>query len=125
MDDLLKALLAADKKPEKAEKDVLIKRLGVNVRIKVLTQEEIEQVNERATFGKEVDRKKQTALLIKAGTLFDWGAKELLEHYGASDDLGVIEKALLAGEKVKLVTEIMELSGFDKSLGEEIEAAKN
>jgi len=122
MSDLLSALLAVDKKPEK---DVPLKRLGVTVRVKALDDKEIQRVNERATYGNKVDSHKQTLLLIQAGTVFDWSEKALLEHYGASDGIDVIDKALLPGEKVALVNEILSVSGFDQTMEKAIEQAKN
>jgi hypothetical protein len=111
MDDFLKALLDRDTKPEK---DVEVKGLGV-VRVRALSDEEIKKITERATFGKKVDEEKQALLLIKEGTPYvDWSNAEILAKFQTDDPLSVIKKALLPGEKVKLVNEIMEVSGFDQ-----------
>jgi len=111
MEDFLSALLAADKKPEK---DVPLKRLGVTIRVKALDDKEIKHINERATFGKIVDEQKKALLMIEAATQFDWSDKRLLEKFDTTDPLTVIDRALLPGEKVKLINEILEVSGFDQ-----------
>ncbi|WP_338461549.1 hypothetical protein V5G20_17755 [Brevibacillus borstelensis] len=111
MDDLLRALLDRDTKPEK---DVEVKGLGT-IRVRALNDDEIKKITERATFGKKVDEEKQTLLLIKEGTPYvDWSNGELLAKFQTDDPLTVIKKALLPGEKVKLVNEIMAISGFDQ-----------
>jgi Phage XkdN-like tail assembly chaperone protein, TAC len=120
MDDLLKVLLDRDTKPEK---DVEIEGLGT-VRVRALDDSDIKRISERSTFGKKVDEEKQSLLLIKEGTPYiDWSNPELLAKFQTDDPLTVIKKALLPGEKVKLVNEIMGISGFD--LADLIAKAKN
>ncbi|MCR8939848.1 hypothetical protein O0555_21340 [Brevibacillus laterosporus] len=120
IDDLLKALLDADKKPEK---DVQMKRFGT-FRIRALDDQEIEDIEERATFGKSVDQTKKALLMIQKATIVpDWSHPDLLAKYETQDSVRVVEKTLLPGERVKLFTEILELSGYD--LGAAVDQVKN
>lgn len=119
-DDLLKALLDADKKPEK---DVQMKRFGT-FRIRALDDQEIEDIEERATFGKAVDQTKKALLMIQKATVTpDWTHPDLLAKYETQDPVKVVEKTLLPGERVKLFTEILKLSGYD--LGATVDQVKN
>lgn len=121
-DQVLKALLSVEDKPEK---DVYMKRFGVNFRIQALDGDLINRIQEQATFitpkgEKKINEQKFGALVIQKACLVpNWAAPELLEKYGTNDPTDVIKKRLLAGEIAKLSAEIMELSGFNDD-GEEL-----
>lgn len=130
MSDALKALLASDLN---IEKNVHIKRLGVDFIIKALTDETLEEAREEATHfvgkgakqKKEVDTKMLGGLLIsKACVEPDFNNAELIKAKGAKDAADVVTKTLLPGEIEKLQTAILELSGFEDD-EEEIEEVKN
>lgn len=114
--EVLQALLSADNKPQK---DVPMKRMGVDFRIQALDGKTISKIQEQAThfIGKGAKREKVLdeeqfgALVIqKACVVPDWSAKELIDKYGTPTEaiLGI----LLAGEIARLSAEILEISGF-------------
>lgn len=117
-DDVLKALLSVEDKPER---EVYMKRFGVNFRIQAIDGDTLNKLTERCSFyvGKGAKREKQldeekfgSLIIAKACVVPKWDAPELLEKYGTKDVADVIKKRLLAGEIAKLAGEIMELSGF-------------
>ncbi|MCP8970043.1 phage tail assembly chaperone [Ectobacillus ponti] len=116
-DDVLRALLGADSKPER---DVPMKRLGVSFRIRALDGKTINKIQEQCSHyigkgqkrEKVLDEEQFGALVIqKACVVPDWSARELIEKYGTPTEaiLGI----LLAGEIARLSTEIMDISGFN------------
>jgi hypothetical protein len=116
-EDVLRALLGADSKPEK---DLHMKRLGVNFRIQALDGKTINKIQEQCSHyvgkgskrEKVMDEEQFGALVIQKACLIpDWSAKELIDKYGTPTEaiLGI----LLAGEIAKLSTEIMDISGFN------------
>ncbi len=124
-DDVLKALLSAEDRPEK---DVYMKRFGVNFRIRAIDGDTISKIQERCTHYQGKGRKKEKildeekfgALIIKEACINpDWNNKQLLEKYKVPEAAEVIRKRLLAGEIAKLADEILELSGFDAEDEEE------
>jgi hypothetical protein len=115
--DVLQALLSADSKPQK---DVPMRRLGVDFRIQALDGKTINRIQEQCTHftGKGAKREKVMdeeqfgALVIqRACVIPDWSAKELTEKYGTATE--AILGLLLAGEIARLSSEILEISGFD------------
>ena len=129
MSDALHALLSYDKEPEK---DVFIKRLGVNFRVKAISTDDYYQIREQATYtvGKgpkartEVREDEVAALIVAKGTVDpNFNDKKVLEKFKAADAADAVKKALYIGEILLLQDEILRLSGFDD--GEEIEEIKN
>lgn len=118
-DDVLKALLSVEDKPEK---DVFMKRFGVNFRIQAIDGDMLSKITEQATYyrgkgrkrEKIVDEEKFGALVIaKACVVPKWNDPALLEKYNTKQAEEVIKKRLLAGEIALLTTEILDLSGFE------------
>lgn len=114
---VLQALLSADSKPQK---DIPMKRLGVDFLIQALDGKTINKIQEQCTHyigkgnkrDKVLDEEQFGALVIQKACLIpDWSAKELIEKYGSPTE--AILGLLLAGEVAKLSTEILEISGFD------------
>jgi Phage XkdN-like tail assembly chaperone protein, TAC len=129
MSDALHALLSYDKEPEK---DVYIKRLGVNFRVKAIDTNEFYQIREQATYtvGKGANKKTEVredevaALIVAKGVVDpDFSDKKVLEKFKATDAADAVKKALYIGEITLLQDEILRLSGFDD--GEEVEEIKN
>lgn len=117
-DDVLKALLSVEDRPEK---DVHMKRFGVNFRIQAIDGDILNKLTERCTFytgkgskrEKQLDEDKFGALIIaKSCIVPKWDEPALLDKYETKDVATVIKKRLLAGEIAKLAGEIMDLSGF-------------
>lgn len=119
VDDVLKALLSVEDRPEK---DVYMQRFGVNFRIQAIDGDTLNKITERCTFyvgkgskrEKQLDEEKFGALIIaKSCIVPKWDESTLLDKYETKDVTTVIKKRLLAGEIAKLAGEIMELSGFE------------
>lgn len=126
--DALQALLSTNLD---IERDVYIKRLGVNFRVKAIDTATLDKAREQATYfaGKgskresTVDAQKLNAILaVKFCVNPDFSNKALLEKYGASNPVECVTKALLPGELVRIISAGMELSGFseDEEAEEEI-----
>lgn len=113
-DDVLRALLDVELKPQKA---VHMKRFGVDFVIQAIDGKTVQRVRDQASFpvkggGKKLDGDLFGSLLIaKACVTPDWNDKQLLASFGptAAD---AIQYRLLAGEISKLTEEILSLSGF-------------
>jgi len=112
------------------QKPVYMARLKTEFTVKALSNEEMRSINMRATTvngkgEKKTDDQLLNALFIAKGCVDpDFNDKALKTHYGASDEADCVAKALLPGEIAKLVTAILELSGFGDD-EEMIEDAKN
>ncbi|WP_127529239.1 phage tail assembly chaperone [Paenibacillus kobensis] len=122
---VLQALLSVDSKPQR---DIPIRRLGVDFRIQALDGKTIHRIQEQCTHytgkggkrEKVLDEEQFGALVIQRACLVpDWTAKELIDKYGTATE--AILELLLAGEIAKLSSEILEISGF----GDDEEDVKN
>ena len=130
MSEALNAFLAYDKEPEK---EVYIKRFGVNFKVKPITNDEYYDLRERASYsvGKganqttEMNDRELDALLVAKGLVEpNFSDAKVLAKFDAMDASDVVAKSLYVGE-IKLLQEaILRLSGFDDG-EEEIEEAKN
>jgi hypothetical protein len=119
----LEALLGANLD---VTKEVYISRLKTSFTVKALTNAETTKARLRATTGKDnVDATTLSYVMISMACVDpDFNDKALKAHYGASDDVDCVGKALLPGEIAKLTTEISNLSGFGNE-EELLEEAKN
>ena len=102
----------------------------VPFKIRALTQEENDKITKQATRkvkegNQYVERLDKTdfahRVIVEATVEPDFRAKEMCDAYGVIDPLLVPTKMLKAGEYGRLLTEIMDLSGF----GDDEEALKN
>lgn len=119
-DNLLAALLDTELTPEK---DVPMRRFGVDFRIKALSDVEMRQARDQATFGKTIDEDKLSSIVIAKACLSpDWSDKALIAKFGPTP-VDVVEKRLLPGEKAKLKDEIAILSGYGDDT--DVDAIKN
>lgn len=122
-DVVLAALLDADIVPEK---DVHMKRLGVDFRVKAIDNKTLSRIRQQATFGKksEIDRDKFFALIVVHGCITpNWADPVLVSKFGPTP-ADVVNNRLLPGEITKLAEEILSLSGFSDD-EEDIEEIKN
>lgn len=126
----LDALLSASVSDEK---DVFIRRLDTNFRIKSLTGEDVQEATDEASrwVGKGGNRRRVTderklGALVIAKSCVDpvFANAQLLEKFGAVSADEVVVKSLRAGEIQLLNEEIMEISGFIFD-AEDIETVKN
>ncbi len=111
VDAVLSALLDTEVVPEK---DVYMKRFGVNFRIKAIDGKTMNRIRQQATVGKkqETDRDKYFALIIVHGCVNpNWSAPALIEKFGPTP-ADVVQNRLLSGELIKVAEEILDLSGF-------------
>lgn len=110
--------------------EVYIPRLKTRFSVKALDSDALRRANDQASVssgkgGKSIDGELLNAVIISKGTVDpDFSNKALLAHFEASDASDCVNKALLPGEKTKLVAEILELSGFGNE-EELIDDAKN
>ncbi|WP_232696178.1 phage tail assembly chaperone [Brevibacillus daliensis] len=127
----LDALLAADLN---VEEQVFMKRLNAYFTVKAIDGETLTQLREAASHfegrgakrRKVIDENKLAAAVIAAACVSpDFRAKPLMEKHGAKTVDECVQKALFAGEIVKLQQTILELSGFDDEDDEKIEEVKN
>ena len=102
------------------------KRIPGKFKIKVLGNQEREELSQRATI-KGVYSETKFAKLVILNCVLEPALNDatLMEKVGANTPEDVIEKCLLAGEQEELFKEIVKLSGFDKNINESIETAKN
>lgn len=122
MNNALDAFLSADLNKTT---NVAIPRLGIHLKVRALTTEEITRLTERATYGDTLDEKKLGGLIINlAVTNVDFGDKRMLEKYGAPTPEACVLKALFAGEVATVTEAIMEASGFG-NLNDKVKQAKN
>ncbi|MCG7386874.1 hypothetical protein [Paenibacillus sp. ACRRY] len=108
--------------------EVYIPRLKAKLTVKSLTNAELERVRLQATVGKnrELNDDLYNNLIIVQGCVDpDFSNKALLAHYGATDAADCVHKAILPGERAKLIGKILDLSGFGADEEEELEEAKN
>lgn len=124
-EEVLNALLSVEDVPER---DVPMKRFGVDFRIRALQGDVIDKVQDQATFyegkgdkrKKKVDEQKFSALIIQRACIVpDFSDPALLNKYETHDAVDVIKKRLLAGELANLTVEIMDLSGFGEDTSHE------
>jgi hypothetical protein len=112
-----------------AQSEVYIPRLKTRFTIKALDSQAIRRANDQATVptgkGKTINEDLLDLVIAAKGTVDpDFSNKTLIERYEASDAADCVDKALLPGEKAKLVAAILRLSGFGNE-DELVEDAKN
>lgn len=126
--DALQAFLTADLN---VEKDVVIKRLGVALRVKAINSATLERARVQATLvsgPKKAttfdDVKFKSVLVTNMVVNVDFGHDEMLKKYGATDKVDCVRKALLPGEIERIVNAGLELSGYGDE-DEAVEEVKN
>ena len=102
------------------------KRIPGKFKIKVIGNQEREELSQRATIKGVITAKKfATHVILNCVLEPALNDATLMEKVGANTPEEVIEKCLLAGEQEEMFKEIVKLSGFDKNINESIETAKN
>lgn len=127
---LLDALLNAD---VEITREVPLKRLGVSVTINAVDAIVFEEAKKYATVTQGKGKKAKESvnatklgayLIVKSVVDSPFADQALMEKVGAMDPTECAEKVLLAGELLTLMSEILEISGFDDDEAF-IEEAKN
>ena len=111
------------------EKEIIIsqrfldeKSKPIPFKVRALTQEEnaanVRAATHRKKFGNQwqdvLDSSELSARTVVAGTVFpDFRSAELCDAYGTRDPIQLPGKMLFAGEYIKLVDAINDLSGFE------------
>ncbi|MCK1985166.1 MULTISPECIES: phage tail assembly chaperone [Peribacillus] len=107
------------------EKPVYLKRIDGELIVKAIDSKTLTRLQAQATHGKEMDEQLFGAVLVShACTNMDFGDTKMLEKFEASDAADCVQKCLLAGEVLKLVNAIMEVSGFN-DMTTQVEESKN
>lgn len=111
-------------------KNYTIKRLGIQIDLKGLTDKELKALKKECMMKpKKVNGKWEekvngddydAAIIVAATTNFDWNNPKLVEKLEVSDGKKVVLKRLLPGERTFLVNKALELSGYNDDI-EEIE----
>lgn len=102
-----------------------VKRLGITMELSPLAMDELNKMNEQATFGDDIDEVRLSGIVInKACQNVDFADARMLEHYGARDGADCVLKALKAGEVTGALNTVMTASGFE-DMNKQIEKAKN
>lgn len=80
----------------------------------------------RGQYTQEVDTDKYTAQLCCACTVFpNLNDAELQDSYGVKSAETLLRKMLLPGEYIEYKTKVMEVNGYDMSMEELVDEAKN
>lgn len=114
------------------QKNVPMQRLNADFVIKAITGDKLDEIRDQCTHSRpgkggkmesHVNDQEVGRLVVAEACIEpDFSNPELMNHYEAESPADCTQKALLAGEIVKLSTEIMSLSGFDD---DEVESVKN
>ncbi|MEW6540568.1 MAG: hypothetical protein AB1402_02985 [Bacillota bacterium] len=118
-EEIIKKLLgAADAVPERT---VLLKRLGIPVKIRALSDKQVDRIQEQCTVirrkrGEEIrrinDEEFNAAVIVAATVAPNWADPQLLDKFKASSAEEAVKRILLAGEVRQLVDAILDLSGY-------------
>lgn len=126
-EDILAKLMGVSETPEAI---IQIPRLGIELKIKALTQREITEIRkecttrkkEKGVYVEKVNNSEYDAgIIVGASTNFNWNNPRLLESIQSSDGKAYISRKLYPGEISFLVNKILELSGFNDELQEKEE----
>lgn len=130
-DQVIEKLLGAEDIPTKT---VGIERLGIPIKLKALTAKQVYKLRELCTITEKTRRGETTkldeeafnvGLIVKATVSPNWGDSKLLEKLSASSGTEVVKRLLLAGELDSLGDAVLDLSGYNTDLEEDLEKIKN
>ena len=114
--DALEAILTQDKT---VEKDIPIKRLNTDFRIRSVGFDESESIQEeiKGMNGSADETQFGPALIARGCINPDFGNAKVLEKFGVATAVQAVKAALNAGEIIYVMQEIMDLSGYDNIPG--------
>jgi hypothetical protein len=130
-EQILEKLL--DDTEEVPEKTIFIKRLGIPITLKALTEKQIAKIREKNTYpikanGIEIQQLDEEgfklSLIAACAVKPNFKSEKLLTKYKVSSAEEFLARKFLAGEIEQLVAIIYELNGYTNEL-EEIEEIKN
>lgn len=112
------------------QKSVPMKRLKADFIIKAITGDKLDEIRDQCTHSRpgkggkiesHVNDQEVGRLVVAEACIEpDFSDPALLEHYEAESPGDCTQKALLAGEVLKLTSEIFDLSGFEEEPTEKI-----
>ena len=126
-EDILSKLMGVSETPEAT---IQIPRLGIELKVKALTQRELTEIRKECTSRKKVkgewvekvnNSEYDAGIIVGASTNFNWNNPKLLESTKSSDGKAYISRKLYPGEISFLVNRVLELSGFNDELQEKEE----
>lgn len=80
----------------------------------------------RGQYTQETDTDKYIAKMCAACVVFpNLNDAELQDSYGVKDSIALLRKMLLPGEYTELKAKVMEINGYDMSMEELVDEAKN
>ena len=80
----------------------------------------------RGQFNQETDTDKYMAKMCVACTVYpNLNNAELQDSYGVKDATALLKKMLLPGEYIEYKAQVMEVNGYDMSMEELVDDAKN
>lgn len=128
--DLLTKLLKSDLS---GTRDVYIDRLGERIKVRAITNGEMEGIRERCTFysgkgkqKKEFDREKAQFMTIALALVEpNVNSSEATAAAGVQEGWEIVKKYFLPGELERLETAVGEASGFLDEEEDDIEEVKN
>lgn len=104
-------------RPVSSEKDEAIRRDCTK---------KVPVAGKRGQFTQEIDTDKYIAKLCVACVTFpNLNEAELQDSYGVNDGEHLMKAMLLSGEYTDLKTKVMEINGYDMSMEELVDEAKN
>ena len=130
MDKSLEDFLALPDVNDIQEEIFVSKRVG-KFKVKAMTADEHQEYMKRSKGkikkdGTDFDSTKFNLLIVAGQTITpDFSNAELLKKAGCSTAIDFIKKKLLAGEIAEAAERIIEVSGFDNDINEDIDEAKN
>lgn len=129
-EEIIEKLLGEHEIPEET---VFLKRLGVQITLKALTEKEINRARKQCTKQiKNMGRREEVldddqfnATLIRMATVKpNWNNPKLLGPLNLSSGEEFIKRKLLGGEMTSVVEKILDLSGYNDDIDKE-EEVKN
>ena len=83
-------------------------------------------VGKRGQYNQETDTDKYIAKMCVACTVYpNLNDAELQNSYGVKDGMSLLKKLLLPGEYTEYKAKVMEVNGYDMSMDELVDEAKN
>lgn len=83
-------------------------------------------VGKRGQYNQETDTDKYTGKMCVACTVYpNLNDAELQDSYGVKDGVALLKKMLLPGEYMEYKAKVMEVNGYDMSMEDLVDEAKN
>lgn len=115
-----------DKDGESAEWELKAVGSDVDEAIRKECTKKVPIVGKRGQYTQETDTDKYIGKLCVASTVYpNLNNAELQDSYGVKTADDLLKKMLLPGEYTEYKTKVMEVNGYDMSMEDKVEEAKN